>query len=198
MPSPRPARARKAVSSVRSSPMNSADDGSRPSASSSQHTARPLSQSMSGRSSNTILPRSRRRDGCARPTCSTIDSTAPRAAGAASRTCVATLNRLRSTSTPAMAAVARRSSRSAASSCGRNSRATSRRGSPARKPVMSSPWLPTYAGPSMPTRSATTATSRPDTTATGSLAASRPTVSRIPSDNVASSGRATIGVNVPS
>ena len=178
--------------------MNSAAERSRPSASSSQHTARPLSQSMSGRSSNTILPRSRRSDGCARPTRSTTDSAAVRPAGAASRTWVATLNRLRSTSTPGVPAVARRSSRSAASSSGTNSRATSWRGAPSPKPVMSRPWLPAQARPSTPTSPATTSTSRPDTTATGSRAASRASVARIPADNVARSGRATMGVSVPS
>ena len=54
-----------AVSSVRSSPIYNASEGSHPRPSRSQRTARPLSQSTSGRSSYNSLPPSRRRVGCA-------------------------------------------------------------------------------------------------------------------------------------
>ena len=68
---------------------------------------------------------------------------AARSSGATRRTCVETLNRLRSTMAPAIAAVSARSRRSARSSSGTKSSASSRRRPLPGNPTMSSPWLPT-------------------------------------------------------
>ena len=63
---------------------------------------------------------------------------------------------------------------------------------------MSKPWLPAYQSPAVSTMPRTSSTSRPLITPTTVCSASRASTARMSSSSTASSGRATIGVSVPS